>query len=961
MNKNPFVPAPSYQPPLPPGPPPGAPAEFPAYWAAPQPAQAGYNAQWTPAQPVRPPAQNPFENYGYGNNWRPPQPQHPGHFAPAAPPAPPPGYNPYQPAVGYPQPYVPQAQPMAAFVPHPPQQPPQPQFFPQPQQQQRQPNPMHHTPPHQLPPAKRPRFDGPVQNNRGPPAPQPQFQPQQPPQMQQQAPIFSGAQRGGPPGPGGRGGQQGSRGRGGSFNNSNSNRGGAPMSGRGRGGGSSGSFAGSTNGRGGGQTRGHGSRGNFGNKDFHNRRGGGSFGGAGGSGSFSNNNNSGSFRGRNQTRNNNSSFGTRDGPSNSSFGSGKKDENRRTLTDFKIIGLEIRELAWTWGVVPSSVKAEPEEVSLSSEPKAPADGPKPVSDAGPPSRLRIYFHTPVTAVDSQPIPNNASFSLDALPSDSRKGKRKKIESDDGDDDAEQRRGPPPPPGLSDDRSSVAASVAPSVAETASEGDWLMAAITGDEPEGGGHDHDEHFDGEEPEAADGDGTFSAMDHDHDDARDHPDGSLSAPPPAGDDASSYSVSVSDGSVSTLVSSSLGEHPLSKLDEEEPILPDVDRAPTPPVEEPPSSAPSAGTNALSGAATLLSVENDDAGAVTSMAAEPTILVSSDTHEEPEQSQGFEATQIDEQSLTASTASTSQNGGDSQMPSQTLKTSTKVPAANRLSISYEGGNRRLVLDAEIVEGMTLFRKEGRAEVKMNLVTDGDVGLKGVYMETLSDVTKSYHQIESTTSSSDFPPFSQATPPLPVTLFIYLDTVRPLSEPKWVKTGDIPEWLKSLFGRMFWFAGDAAESWEKKIVVSDPDPPPTLLTVLEGWATSSGAGTLVERQKFLKTHLNEMDNVLEILLRLVRGNQPTPLASQTGSPLTGPLLSSIAPGSIHGAQQTPVSLAVLAMFRMTLEYAGRAGGEQAKTDAEQRMGEIIRCLPPSQIHKALDSIYKTYSSHPKK
>jgi hypothetical protein len=35
----------------------------------------------------------------------------------------------------------------------------------------------------------------------------------------------------------------------------------------------------------------------------------------------------------------------------------------------------------------------------------------------------------------------------------------------------------------------------------------------------------------------------------------------------------------------------------------------------------------------------------------------------------------------------------------------------------------------------------------------------------------------------------------------------------------DIQEWLKSMFGRMFWVAGDAAEGWEKKILVIDPDP----------------------------------------------------------------------------------------------------------------------------------------------
>lgn len=53
----------------------------------------------------------------------------------------------------------------------------------------------------------------------------------------------------------------------------------------------------------------------------------------------------------------------------------------------------------------------------------------------------------------------------------------------------------------------------------------------------------------------------------------------------------------------------------------------------------------------------------------------------------------------------------------------------------------------------------------------------------------------------------------------VYLDTERPLSEPKWAKTGDVQDWLKSMFGRMFWAAGDAADGWEKKIQVVDPDP----------------------------------------------------------------------------------------------------------------------------------------------
>lgn len=98
-----------------------------------------------------------------------------------------------------------------------------------------------------------------------------------------------------------------------------------------------------------------------------------------------------------------------------------------------------------------------------------------------------------------------------------------------------------------------------------------------------------------------------------------------------------------------------------------------------------------------------------------------------------------------------------------------------------------------------------------------------GEQIESLSETTKSYSPLEtpSTVVESDptVPPFSKANVPSNVTLLVYLDTERPLSEPKWVKSGDVQEWLKSMFGRMFWVTGDAADGWEKKIAVVDPDP----------------------------------------------------------------------------------------------------------------------------------------------
>ncbi|KAJ7774216.1 hypothetical protein DFH07DRAFT_901769 [Mycena maculata] len=1122
MNKNPFVPQPSYQPPLPPGPPPPQPnqPDYSAYWAAAaaqqqqqqphiqQPPTVGtFNQQWTAPQPPRPPAEQSalYANYGYGtqnNHWRQQQQQQqqPQHYPPPAqahpPPPTQPGYNPYQPSAGYPQPYVPQAQPMAA-APYAQPQPPQTsqqqqQFFPHPPPQQhhlpqhpqhqapmqmQQSRNVHHTPPQHMPPAKRQRFDGPNhnQNHRAPPPPPPQFQA---PSGPMQGGSFSGPPRGGGPGGnhvplgggnrggpgaglarGGAGGARGGRGSGGSMSG---NRGGG-MNGRGGRGGGNYSGGGSAGGRGGSSgapTRGHNSRGNFGgNKEYHNnRRGGGSFNAGGGGGSFQNQ--SGSFRTRGQNHANrgrndgpgggSSTFGPRDGTTNSSFNSGKKDENRRTLTDFKIVGLEIRELAWTWGVLPSSpVKIEPKEVSLAvddasqgtvkaevaeedSVKPAPADesdatagsssvpdakgasatdtpvAPRAVPDIGPPpSRMRIYFHTPVTAVDSHPIPHNGSFSLGAAPSETRKGKRKKIESDDG--DFEEGRGPPPPPGMHDDRSSVAASAAPSVAETASEADWLMAAIAG-EPEGDSHgpegNDDEHrgndgvTDGGVEPDTDGNLAGAGVDltgapaHDahafgtHDETLTEPDvsavpeglstsfssdivdggvvphvnGHQGAPPKAAIDGAPPAA---DASLSTLVSSasqsdltsSKASGPIPAVSSVPPsgsaeqVDPATDRPNTPVSESRDQSLLTLFTTA-----TLLSVD-DPAVASSSLEGEATIVLPLENGHDGEQTQEEEATQIDEPPPSLTGSATSTTYGEAYQPVKPEARGPKAPAANRLSISYEGGNRRIVFDAEVVDTITLFRREARAEVCMNLISDGETGFKGILMETLSEVTKSYNPIQSPTNSNDFPPFSQATTPLVITLIVYLDTARPLSEPKWVKTGDIPEWLKSLFGRMFWFAGDAAESWEKKIIVSDPDPPPTLGTVLEGWTTTSSAGSLTERQRFLKTHLTEIDNVLEILLRLVRGDRTAPLAhSASAAPtVSGPLLSALTPGSAHASLQTPVSLAVLAMFRMTVEYADKAAGDKGKAEVEERVGEIIRCLPPSQIHKSLDAIFKEW------
>ena len=60
-------------------------------------------------------------------------------------------------------------------------------------------------------------------------------------------------------------------------------------------------------------------------------------------------------------------------------------------------------------------------------------------------------------------------------------------------------------------------------------------------------------------------------------------------------------------------------------------------------------------------------------------------------------------------------------------------APSANRLSISYARSNRRLVVNAEVVETLKLFRQEGRIEVLIKVQKQEDGNLKGILVSFLS------------------------------------------------------------------------------------------------------------------------------------------------------------------------------------------------------------------------------------
>jgi 20S proteasome subunit alpha 6 len=133
-----------------------------------------------------------------------------------------------------------------------------------------------------------------------------------------------------------------------------------------------------------------------------------------------------------------------------------------------------------------------------------------------------------------------------------------------------------------------------------------------------------------------------------------------------------------------------------------------------------------------------------------EPTILLSEtqDTHEFEETTQTEEAAVVESNLMAGVDGGHDHpeepSEGQDHLPEPPLSPSSNVhedssaqspikgkgtatPSANRLSISYAAGGRRLVVNAESVQSFKLFRHDGRAEVAIDLSKDTETGLKGV------------------------------------------------------------------------------------------------------------------------------------------------------------------------------------------------------------------------------------------
>lgn len=118
------------------------------------------------------------------------------------------------------------------------------------------------------------------------------------------------------------------------------------------------------------------------------------------------------------------------------------------------------------------------------------------------------------------------------------------------------------------------------------------------------------------------------------------------------------------------------------------------------------------------------------------------------------------------------------------------------------------------------------------------------------------------------------------------------------------------------------------------------------------------------------MDNILEILLRLIRGDRSLIGAgpdnyhhhhhhyyhhNNSNNSVHPILQAAVGPDPSLIIHQTHSSLAVLAMFRLLQQTALKYGGKDVKREVEDQVRELVKCLPPHMINKSLDGMFQKW------
>lgn len=463
------------------------------------------------------------------------------------------------------------------------------------------------------------------------------------------------------------------------------------------------------------------------------------------------------------------------GPMNTSEkerSNGKREEPKQTLTDFKIIGLEIENMLWKWGVcnsddskafsgeqiegeskVMSASKTditidEPnlelsdrveeiefgaalkeKEEKITSSPSATSNHVSAAvvrtgkavksssSTSQSPPRIRIYFNTPFVTDDVQRsnvgngvVPNRPKRRMPADDKDEVEDDGRRIRAKLNPTFEEPMLEPPVVDG-NKDRDSAPPSIDASATSTRTEdeGDWLMEAIAKDGDGSEEHMPPEQVQESEENSCDVIGEVEST----------------TEPPAlihvEDDDTNFENNADLNFVEEIVDEEIhldSEH----VEETDPIL--VSQ-----IEPPPSSVPSAVDPTED--CTQLQVED------IAHIAEDEFVLGGDL-EPPDSPTSQERGHSLSQTLHSSSSSSTvvSTHAPSIQPASSLTSADgekkrRIPSANRISVLYASGMRRLAIDSEVVEVMKIWRGQGRIEVFLRLEREGETELKGIFVST--------------------------------------------------------------------------------------------------------------------------------------------------------------------------------------------------------------------------------------
>lgn len=383
-----------------------------------------------------------------------------------------------------------------------------------------------------------------------------------------------------------------------------------------------------------------------------------------------------------------------------------------------------------------------------------------------------------------------------------------------------------------------------------------------------------------------------------------------------------------------------------------------------------------------------------------------------------------------------------------------------NRLSLSYAGTRSRIIIDAEVVKAVRVFRAQARIEIDVAVTTVGEgivpsketekewLAWQGVMVERRETETDHFAVVPKTdleaawqqgeeaqdgdtqmkadggdadedkamtavkvegdaevpasaskasladSESTTMPPlFRIAAETEMTTVVVSLDkSSQQHAEAKWLKTGDVEEWLAALPG----FSGAAsadsgsamhpstssammlASPWHGKISVADPDPPPTMQDVFADWSSKSFMGSGKDRRRFIREYLATSRGQVEILCRLVRGERASAVSLKEFATLPGSSkakrdkpnpLGEAAKKTAFASHQTHLSLAVLALYGLAEDFAQKSGTkaeeesgstsaapEPWSKDFDENINDILISMPQNLVFRALDGMVSCFA-----